>query len=142
MIAHFDGFVPVLKLQEFPQRLWALQKRLQYYSQVVGRWIIVPLGFVTDGCSVPRVPGVFLLAGDKAEEAGYLHDWLYTSQMFPREVADQVLREAVIAMGYSELLANSMYEAVRLFGQSHWDLPNQPQPASVSAQISSPAATT
>ena len=142
MNAHFTAFVPVLKTQEFPQILWRLQAPLQYYSVVAGQWIIVPEGFITDGCSIPRLPFIYLLAGDKAEEAGYVHDWLYTSQMFPRETCDAILREAVIAMGYDEFLANSMYDAVRMFGASHWALPNQPQGEKVASQISALAATT
>ena len=131
----FAAFVPVLKLQEFPQILWRLEDDLKFYSTVVGQWIIAPKEFITDGCSIPRMPFIYLLAGDKAEEAGYVHDWLYSSQMFPREICDQVLREAVMAMGYSQFLADSMFDAVRMFGGSHWTLPNQPQSDNVTAKL-------
>lgn len=126
-VAHFAGFVPVLKTQELPQRLWKLCGVLRFYSLVVSEWVEAPDGFITDGCSVPCLPGVYLLAGGKAEEAGYIHDWLYTSQKYPRATADLVLREAVMVMGYDRALADAMYAAVRAFGGSHWVLPNQPQ---------------
>lgn len=126
-VAHFEAFVPVLKVQELPQRLWRLSAPLRFYSVVLGCWIETPQDFLTDGCSIPRAPLLYLFAGGKAEEAGYTHDWLYTCQKYTRGQSDLVLREAVVAMGYDSGLANDMYLAVRAFGDSHWKLPNQPQ---------------
>lgn len=112
------------KVRELPSRLWSIEEEFVYDSSVpgVGR-ILVPKGFLSDGCSVPEAPVVYLLAGGKADEAGYVHDYLYTTRPFPREVCDQVLREAVITMGYSDALAQAFYVAVREFGGSHWGVP-------------------
>lgn len=128
-------FALVRKTRELPTPLWELQEDFAFESAAAGCTIVVPKGFITDGCSIPHIPLVYLMAGGKADEAGYVHDLLYTTQRFPRELCDEVLREAVIAMGYSEHLAQSFYEAVRLFGGSHWDLPNVPQRPEVAAQM-------
>lgn len=129
---HFPvQFALVRKTQELPKPLWQLQEDFAFVSAVAGCTLVVPKGFITDGCSIPHLPLVYLMAGGKADEAGYVHDFLYTTQRFPRETCDEVLREAVIAMGYDEALAQSFFEAVRLFGGSHWNLPNQPQPPEV-----------
>lgn len=132
MTPHFEvPFVPVLKLQELPAPLWQLLAPLRFYSCIVNAWVEAPQGFVTDGASIPRAPLLFLLAGGKANEAGYIHDALYTSRRYPRDTCDKILREMVIAMGYDETLANEFYLGVRIGGGSHWDLPNVPQPAHV-----------
>jgi hypothetical protein len=128
-------FALVRKTREFPSRLWAIQEDFAFDSDVAACRIVVPKGFVTDACSIPRVPLLYLAAGGTADEAGYVHDFLYTTQRFAREKCDQVLREAIVAMGYSKELAGSFYEAVRLFGGSHWNLPNQTQPDHVQALI-------
>jgi hypothetical protein len=133
---HFEvPFVPVVKTQELPAPLWKLLARLRFYSCVVNDWVEAPEGFLSDGCSIPRLPLIFLLAGGKANEAGYIHDALYTSRKYDRETCDRILREMVIAMGYDEQLADEFYLGVRIGGASHWDLPNVPQPDHVAAAL-------
>jgi hypothetical protein len=133
---HFDPpFVPVLKLRELPAPLWKLLAPLRFYSCVVNDWVEAPQDFITDGASIPRAPLLFLLAGGKANEAGYIHDALYTSQRYPRDTCDRILREMVMAMGHDETLADEFYLGVRIGGGSHWNLPNVPQPAHVAAAL-------
>lgn len=121
-------FPLIRQIAELPKKLWRIEDdAFGFNSLITKTTIMVPRGFVTDGCSIPQLPFVYLLAGGKADPAGYVHDLLYTTQAFPRETADMVLREMVLAMGYSVLLADAMYLAVREFGGSHWDLPNVPQ---------------
>jgi len=136
LVPHFEvPFVPVLKIQERPVILKKLLAPIWFYSLVVNDWVGSPAGFVTDGCSIPRAPLIFLLAGGKADEAGYIHDGLYTSQRYPRDVCDRILREMVIAMGYDEALADDFYFGVRVGGQKHWDLVNVPQTPEVMAAL-------
>jgi hypothetical protein len=131
---HFASFsVPVLKVRDFPGPLWDLLDVFSFYSCEVNDWIAAPKGFRTDGNSIPS--RALSLVGYVADEPGYLHDWLYTSRKYPRVVADKILREMMIARGYDEALAEAFYLAVRMFGQSHWDLPNVPQPPSVAALL-------
>jgi hypothetical protein len=111
--------------------LWALLHPLVYFSDTLGRTVTVPAGFVTDYASVPRLPLVYLAAGGKGDRAAVVHDWAYSTQMVDRATADAVLREALLACGYSPMLAGAFYAAVRAFGASHWNAPNQPQPAIV-----------
>lgn len=114
--------------------LWTLDARLVYASDLIGV-VEVPEGFVTDFASVPRILGVYDLEGGRCNKAAVVHDWLYTTQRVTREQADQVLREAILASGYSAFTASMFYAAVRIGGASHWKLPNQPQPANVAALI-------
>jgi hypothetical protein len=99
---------------------WRLQNELIYQSDVAAQVFVVPVGFVTDFASVPRIPGVFDLVGDTAHAAATLHDWLYTTHPVPRDVADAVLQEAAKTSGVSAFKAWLMWAGVRVGGASHW----------------------
>lgn len=99
---------------------WILAAPLIYKSRVAGTTIVVPAGFKTDLASVPRLPVVFLLCGDTSTEAAVVHDFLYSSHIVPRAIADKVLREASKATGVPTWRAALMYWGVHLFGASHW----------------------
>lgn len=107
---------------------WILTAPLVYVSDVAGITITVPAGFQTDLASVPRLPLVFLLAGDCAREAAVVHDFLYTSHLVDRATADAVLREASAATGVPWWRRTLMYWGVRIGGARHWG----PAPAPVS----------
>lgn len=141
---------------------WMLFAPLAYRSDLLGRTIIVPSGFITDFASTPRIPVLYELAGNLRHKAAVIHDYLYTTQEVPREVADAVLREAMAAIDARELqikaegagrikraalgvLAwfyavrrNAMYAGVRVGGGSHWATPGQEQSPRVLAQMEAP----
>ena len=61
--------------------VWRLLDTYEYHSVLLAPWfgtgpMMIPAGFVTDLASVPRLPVVFLLAGDEAHEASVPHDWI------------------------------------------------------------------
>lgn len=125
-------FLSPLRVEEIDEfgGLWQLFAPLVYESDLLGL-ITVPAGFVTDFASVPHLPFIYLTEGGKGNKAATVHDWLYTGQKITRLQADQVLREALLASGYSAATAGIFYAAVRLGGGSHWDAPNNPQPVAV-----------
>jgi hypothetical protein len=107
--------------------LWELVTPLEYQADD-GTVYSVPIGFKTDFASVPRIPGVFDMFGDRANLAATLHDYLYsvdpTTGKHPipdREAADKLLKEASLAQGVSFEIAEMLYLGVRLGGSSHWD---------------------
>lgn len=134
-MSHFADLAATKKIAIWPKPLWRLSEELRYYSNLVGDWIVVPAGFVTDFASVPRAPLLYLLAGGKADEAAIVHDYLYSTLRFSREMADKIFREAILAMNYTEALANAMYAAVRIGGESHYKLPNVEQKPEVQEQM-------
>jgi hypothetical protein len=123
------------------QYVWQLDNPLycHIYDEEIGQVIevIVPQHFVTDFCSVPRIPFAYLLYGGIANRAGVLHDalyseWtaivardLYTREVFviTREWADKVLHAAVIACGAPAWKAKPMYWGVRLKGAQYYRKP-------------------
>lgn len=131
------AFVSPLCVQEVDEfaGTWSLTQPLSFDSKVLGGRVTVPVGFVTDFASVPRVPVVYLAEGGRGDKAAVIHDWLYTTQAVDRATADAVLREALVACGYGTGTAGAFWLAVRAFGGSHWKAPNQPQPVEVAAAI-------
>jgi hypothetical protein len=130
-------FLTSLRVEETDELkgLWTLLADFSYRSDLLGRVLTVPQGFVTDFASVPRLPFVYLAAGGKGDKAAVIHDWAYSTQFCDRATADKLLREAMLACGYSEFSANAFYVAVRSFGESHWDKPNNDQPQQVQAAM-------
>jgi hypothetical protein len=103
-------------------RIWILHEPLIYISDIVGR-IEVPISFQTDFASVPRVPIIYELYGDKAHRESVLHDYLYCIDSIPQatfDQANQVFLEAMIVRGKPEDIRNGMYQGVCLFGHSHY----------------------
>jgi hypothetical protein len=119
--------------------LWKLLAPLDYESDLLGKTVVVPADFVTDFASVPRLPFVYLTQGGKGNKAAVVHDWLYSTQAVDRKTADQVLREALAASGYSGFTAWLFYAAVRVGGGSHWDAPNVGQEPAVAALMQTEA---
>lgn len=115
---------------------WQLLGRLVYRSRIAGRTFTVPVGFVTDFASVPRVPLAFLLAGGRAHAPAVVHDWLYTVHAgLTRAQADAVFREACAARGEPGWRAWAMWAGVRVGGAGPWVAPGQVQPLGVAAAM-------
>jgi hypothetical protein len=118
--------------------VWELIEPMLFESEQFGD-IVIPPTFRTNYASVPRLPLVFLLAGDRSYKEAALHDWLYTVHSLTREQADAVFLEALLLNPLiSPGLAHTMHRAVRWFGQSSWeDSTNILQPDHIRAQIAS-----
>ena len=114
---------------------WCLLAPFVYSSDLLGKLVVVPTGFVTDFASVPRIPVAFLLAGDCAQEGAVIHDFLYTSHEVDRATADAVLKEAALAGGSPYWRAWLMYLGVRIGGSGPYNSAGQRQDDYVQAHI-------
>jgi hypothetical protein len=95
---------------------WKIKSTLLYQSDIIKGQISVPVDFVTDFASVPRIPIFFDLFGDIASEAAVVHDYLYKTGIYSRKISDKILKEAAIATGCPNWQALGLYIGVRLFG--------------------------
>jgi len=96
------------------------------------RNICIPIGFQTDLDSVPRVPIIFWLWGDRAHREAVLHDYLYRINSRPvvtRWMADSYFREAIIVTQMekdpeswirTQFVAWGMWLGVRIGGWSSY----------------------
>lgn len=105
---------------------WKLIAPLEYQADD-GTVYSVPIGFITDLASVPRIPLLFDIFGDRADLATTLHDWLYSIDpvtgrhpVADRETADKLLKEAALSQGCSIEVAEALFLGVRAGGESHW----------------------
>jgi hypothetical protein len=108
------------------RQLFKLLSPFYYQSDVLGCIITVPMGFVTDLASIPRLPVVYLMLNGIADEAGVVHDYLYSTGLVPRIEADKVLREACLCSGVSSWKAGLIYAGVRSFGGPHYGVSGAP----------------
>ena len=78
--------------------------------------------FDFDGASIPR--GLWSIVGspmtDGYQRAGCLHDALYASEYFDRQMCDDLFLEAMESEGVGYMKRYSMYYAVRAFGWKVW----------------------
>jgi hypothetical protein len=86
--------------------------------------VLIPRGFVWDGCSIPGVARWLMgkpFDSDLAD-AGLLHDYLYETHKATRLKADQMFRKELLADGAGALRAEIMYAAVRAFSGSFYEI--------------------
>jgi len=116
----FIGPLDVRLVQDDKVGRWELLTPFAYSSVTMGVLVTAPVGFVTDFCSVPRLPLVYYLLGNTARRAGVIHDYIYQTKLVPREFGDKLLLEMVRICGLSEFEAQQFYLAVRAVGRSHY----------------------
>lgn len=93
----------------------------RYQSDVAGQTFTVPVGFYTDFASVPRIGVIYAMLGDTAHEPAVVHDWLYYSALVPRDMADNVLLEAMGVIDLPFWRRWPIYWGVRLGGWYAWN---------------------
>ena len=84
--------------------------------------LIIKAGYTTDGASIPKP--VWVIIGHPFNPdyilAAIVHDALYSAELVSREVADDVFKWFLDRMGVNEIVAQTMYLAVKEFGWSVW----------------------
>lgn len=101
---------------------WVTVGALVYLSDIAQRTITVDEGFETDLASIPRSFHWLIPVNGKHRLAAIIHDWLYAKapDWCTRKLADQVLLEAMKALGESWWRRTAMYSAVRAGGWLYW----------------------
>jgi hypothetical protein len=98
------------------------QHPFRYQSDVAKRLFTVPVGFFTDFESMPRwVPMLYALLGDQAHEPAVVHDWLYYSAVVDRQMADNVLFEAMDLIGIPSYKKHLIWFGLRIGGWAAWN---------------------
>ncbi|MFC3939168.1 DUF1353 domain-containing protein [Pseudomonas gingeri NCPPB 3146 = LMG 5327] len=101
---------------------WQVVRPLQYVT-LDGRRIQVPIGYLSDLASVPRLARWLI---DREEPAArrpsVLHDRIYTHEThrFTKAEADRIFYDALREEGMNTALAWLMWQAVRIGGRGTW----------------------
>lgn len=115
-------FTSPLVLEAAPEPdQWITRAPLIWCDDRFGR-IEVPVGFRTDLASIPRALRN-LAAFDpngRSRRPAVVHDWLYAWQALGKDRADAFLRYAMVAEGVAHVDAETIYQAVHLFGGDAW----------------------
>ena len=111
-------FLTKLEVEKLKGNNWQVLSALKFQSRKLNKVVEVPAGFVTDFASVPRLPIVYLLAGDTAHEAAVVHDYLYQMHLVGKAKADAVFLEAMRASGVPKFRRWLMYMGVKVGGFS------------------------
>jgi len=81
----------------------------------------VPLGFVTDLASIPRIFFTLLRPDDDYAYAAIVHDYLYWTQARTRTVSDQIFKMAMRDFSVARWKLYAIYQAVSWFGGRAWN---------------------
>lgn len=105
-------------------------------ATIAGRRVTVPMGFVTDGASIPRF--LWRVCGHPFEApriyAAIRHDWHYSGgdPKVSRKEADKQYREDLLALGVGRVSAYVEWAAIRIFGRSHFRVHSRRQHLGIS----------
>jgi hypothetical protein len=77
---------------------------------------VVPVGFITDGLSIPRFYRWRFSATGKGFRAAIAHDFLYRQALVPRAVCDQIFRDGLKFCGVNVWERNVMWATLKVGG--------------------------
>jgi len=100
----------------------AVLKTPYKFRMETGEIITVPVGFITDGASIPKF--VWSITGGPWGEYLYAaipHDYLYYTKKMTRKGADKVFLKIMVYLGVSEWKYRIMHRAVRDWGWIPWN---------------------
>ena len=97
-----------------------LIKRFRYRRPNSSQVLSIPIGFVSDYASIPRVFRGLVSGSDNTKLPSVLHDYLYRKGIGKRKWADQLFLDAMKESGVPWLKRRMVYSAVRVGGWASW----------------------
>lgn len=104
---------------------WQLVDDFYFYfdESDKSKGVVVPDGFITDFASVPKLFWSIFPPVGLYTKAAVMHDYLYQNGNklgHDRKFCDDMLKEAMRALGVGVVVRTSMYLGVRLFGGKYY----------------------
>ena len=116
-----EYFPKPLRAEYLGNNNWKLFNEFQYISPKYGN-VIVPIGFVTDGASVPDF--LYSIMGSPWqggwEMPAVIHDYNYFLQSFSRNACDEMFLEGMKICKVPFWKRQLAFAGVRLFGWLFW----------------------
>lgn len=85
-----------------------------------GETINIPVGFMTDFASVPRLLWGMIPRWGKYGNAAVVHDYCYWEQYYTRKRSDEIFLEGMIILDVGPILRRLIFYSVRWFGFLAW----------------------
>lgn len=112
-----------LHLGRFADRVYFLTTQIEWapnQGQESFKKVRVPVGFVTDFASIPRIFWSLLPPDGLYTYPAIVHDYLYWEQPVKRSEADDILRYAMQDFKVDSVTINTIFSGVRLGGEVAW----------------------
>jgi hypothetical protein len=117
-----SSFTTPLIVQPISARQWKLIEPFEYHvgSEDSQEVIRVPVDFITDFASVPRLFWSILPPWGKYGKAAVIHDYCYRNGLYPRKRCDEIFLEGMTVLRVAAWKRYPMYYAVMVFGSSSY----------------------
>jgi hypothetical protein len=113
-----------LHVSRFKDPIYFLTKPIAWVpnpDQTQHQRVSVPVGFVTDFASIPRVFWSILRPDGEYTYPAIVHDFMYWTQDRARDEADEIFRFGMQDFRIDPITVTTIYEAVRLGGGPAWN---------------------
>jgi uncharacterized protein DUF1353 len=114
-----------LHLYRFADEIYALTKPIAWTPAPDTKTnfprVDVPVGFITDFASVPRIFWSVLPRDGRYTYPAIVHDYMYWVQKEPRSLADEIFKIGMEEFGIDFVTVNAIYWSVRAAGGWAWD---------------------
>ena len=106
-------------------RAFKLLEPITFKARIDGEIIEIniPKGFVTDFASTPKSLWWFFGPIGTHIIPATIHDYIYTSQLFSKEIADKLFYDAIKDYGVNSWKAWTVYKAVSMAGDENYGTP-------------------
>ena len=118
-----SSFTKPLKGEFLGNNRFELGETFVYYTEDGEDTIEVPVGFISDGASIPRIFWTIIGSpwSGKYAKAAVIHDFLYVRQFYTRKKSDLIFLEGMKVLGVSWWKRKAMYWAVRIASGIPWN---------------------
>lgn len=116
-----SAFTTPLQLEYLDGMHYKLIAEFAFESEAAERIIRVPAGFITDFASIPRFFWRLLPPTGQYGKAAVVHDYLYSTHLVSKAIADKVFLEGMLVLEVPPWKARLMYQAVHVFGGGPFD---------------------
>lgn len=103
-----------------PDLIWLNGKEWKLATDFTWSDVTVPIGFVTDGASIPPLLRIWATSTGLNFPAALIHDYRYRMQMGKKKDADVEFYNNLRKLGVRLTKAYVMYFGVKLFGIFAW----------------------
>ena len=116
-------FTTPLRAVKISKKYWILIEPFEYH---IGSYpsieiIRVPIGFITDFASIPRIFWPILPPDGPYGKAAVIHDYCYRTACYDRRTSDLIFLEGMDVLKVEKWKKVVIYDAVHYFGWYAWN---------------------